>query len=106
MSKRITAAQCEAAAELLAERVDISQPIRGMRNTKCVRLSYEVILSYVVDDGRPSTRGHFTDGPEIAVDDGIRQLLLAGIERQLAEIDAKLRAIGVEPPDDAETEDA
>lgn len=103
----ITAEQCEKAAELLAERADLVEPLADMRATKKVRIAYQVRTPYEVGAtskaviGKPHPAQFFwRDGPEAEIIASLRKLLLAGIEEGLAAIDAKLRALGVEPPAD------
>lgn len=96
----ITADQCEKAAELLAERLELIEPLAAMRTTKKVRIAYQ--HETPARPGNPPTPPHvyWRDGPEVDINPTLRKLLLGGIETELAAIDAKLRALGVEPPKD------
>lgn len=89
----ITAAQCEAAAELLAEREDKTFTLNRMKQAKRCRISYEIQRSS--DDG---SYGCFVDAEPMPITASVRKLLQSGIEEEIATIDAKLLALGVEPP--------
>lgn len=84
----ITAAQCEEAAELLAEREEIAEPLAAMLAAKRVRIEYAMVRDD--EDWRA--------GRPMPMTKEFRALLTAGTEKQIADIDAKLRALGVQPP--------
>lgn len=89
----ITAAQCEAAAELLAEREERAFTLDRMKQAKRCRIAYEIQCD---DDG--GSYGHFVNAEPMPITASVRKLLQSGIEEEIAAIDAKLLALGVEPP--------
>lgn len=93
----ITAEQCEAASELLMERAEIAEPLVKMRAAKKIRIAYQV-QSAPGESGGDKPRYFFRDGPEVPMSAEFRALLTRGVEKELAVIDAKLRALGVTPP--------
>lgn len=96
----ISAKSCIDAGELLAERDELSSKVSGIKATKRCRISYQVASKYRGDD---EPHFHMIDTGEMDVTAAIRKLLLQGFEEQLEQIDAKLRAMGVEPPDAGES---
>lgn len=102
----ITAANCEAASELLAERAEIAEQIARIKSTSMVRVEYQ--YTYAVDplpDYAPAPKGQreptataWATGPEMKPTPSLMKLLLGSIEECLADIDARLCALGVEPP--------
>jgi hypothetical protein len=93
----ISVDNCVAAAELLSEREEIAAPLAEIRAAQSARISWQSRKpSWTREDGTPVHT--WRDGPEMPMTASLRKLLTAGIEEQLAAIDAKLRALGVEPP--------
>lgn len=89
----ITAAQCAAAAELLAEREERTFTLDRMKQAKRCRIGYEIHRQY---DG--GDHAYFVDAEPMPITASVRKLLQSGIEEEIAAIDAKLLALGVEPP--------
>jgi hypothetical protein len=93
----ITADQVYEASDLLVDREELANTLAEMRSAKVARVSYQMATeTYAKEDGTPHL--YFRDGPELSVTPAIRKLLTGDIEARIAEIDAKLVAIGVEPP--------
>lgn len=97
----ITAEQCEKASDLLIERAELIEPLEAMRATAKVRIAYQV-KAKTGESGKDEPRFYWRDGPEVEINASLRKLLVGGIETELASIDAKLRALGVEPPSKGE----
>ena len=94
----ITAAQCLEASELLAEREEIAEQIERIKATPKVRIEYQYTYEFEKPDKSHAVGESWSNGPEMKPTPKILHLLLGGIETTLAEIDSKLRALGVEPP--------
>lgn len=97
----ITAEQCQQAADLLVDREELLETLERMRGASLYRIEYGVIEAGSLD--RFLRRGE-TQTTKITA--AIRKLLQSEAEARVQEIDAQLRAIGVEPPPSARPEAA
>lgn len=98
----ISAKACIDAAELLAEREEIAEEMAKLSGATIARI--EIQSSYEWEDGNGTKRKSedWIYGPELKLTPTIRKLLTANVEERIADIDAKLRALGVEPPSASE----
>jgi len=87
----ISAAAVEQAAELLCDREGIAETLTAMKAAKFCR------IEFTPNDPNKGT-ANWRASAEMKISAPIRQLLQAGVQSELDEIDGKLRALGVEPP--------
>lgn len=89
----ITAAQCEEAANLLCDRAEMLGELERMKAAKHYQIEYGTLEG--VAGSRLDRKGVTSPAPVTAT---IRKLFQAETEERIAAIDAKLLAIGVQPP--------
>lgn len=101
----ISAKNCEAASELLAEREEIARRALAYRAAQICRIDIRRTRRWQNAEGKTTEHTDWDTGPEMPINKPVRQLLLAGIEAALADFDERLRALGVEPPEDVAPEE-
>lgn len=94
----ITADQVLDAAELLAEREDLADSLAPLLAATRIKIQIHTTYEHKTLRGESEIRDSWRDGPDLTVTKPIRKLLTAGIEADIAAIDAKLRTLGVSPP--------
>lgn len=102
----ITAQQVHEAADLLADREELLEDMQPLLKAKRVRVEIHTSRTYTITsmghprNGETETVDDWVRGPEVPLTAATRKVLCSALFAQLAEIDAKLRALGVEPPRD------
>lgn len=87
----MTPEQVEEASNLLIDREDLADRLAEIRSAKRVRIELAK-----ESDGDDSGRRYFSNGVEKDITAPVRKLLMGDIETEIATIDARLEALGVD----------